>query len=213
MLIGRRPPPVLNNYRSGGFYMTCEMIMHHVIFSHLRKIFWKFHASLSFVRYNSLIPISLPSPFLSKTEGSHNGVHSLGRSAQVSNVKYVGLPLTASSELTFSSPPFSTLLDARVLRALADQKFAHPTLVQATAIPLLLEGKDVLARARTGSGKTAAYLVPAVQKVLELKAVSFATLAHNLPTGYDTRQSRLSGHPRRDPRSHPRACHPGHKFC
>lgn len=80
--------------------------------------------------------------------------------------------LTSSSELTFSSPPFSTLLDARVLRALADLKFAHPTLVQAKAIPLLLEGKDVLARARTGSGKTAAYVVPAVQRVLEAKTVS-----------------------------------------
>ncbi|WOO76722.1 ATP-dependent RNA helicase DBP9 [Vanrija pseudolonga] len=76
------------------------------------------------------------------------------------------------AELTFSSPPFSTLVDARVLRALADLKFAHPTLVQAKAIPLLLEGKDVLARARTGSGKTAAYLVPAVQRVLELKAAT-----------------------------------------
>ena len=59
-----------------------------------------------------------------------------------------------------------------MLRALADLSFAHPTLVQAKAIPLLLEGKDVLARARTGSGKTAAYCVPAVQKVLDLKGVS-----------------------------------------
>jgi hypothetical protein len=58
-----------------------------------------------------------------------------------------------SAELTFSSAPFSTL-DPRVSRALADLSFAHPTLVQAKAIPLLLEGKDVLARARTGSGKT-----------------------------------------------------------
>lgn len=59
-----------------------------------------------------------------------------------------------------------------MLRALADHKFAHPTLVQAKAIPLLLEGKDVLARARTGSGKTAAYAVPALQRVLELKGAS-----------------------------------------
>lgn len=77
-----------------------------------------------------------------------------------------------SADFSFSQPPFSTLIDSRVLVALADQKFAHPTLVQAKAIPLLLEGKDVLARARTGSGKTAAYVVPAVQKILEAKAVS-----------------------------------------
>ncbi|WWC86449.1 ATP-dependent RNA helicase DBP9 [Kwoniella dendrophila CBS 6074] len=74
------------------------------------------------------------------------------------------------NELSFSEPPFSTQLDPRILAALADQKFAHPTLVQAKAIPLLLEGKDVLARARTGSGKTAAYVVPAIQKILEAKA-------------------------------------------
>ncbi|KAK6905901.1 ATP-dependent RNA helicase DBP9 [Kwoniella mangroviensis CBS 8507] len=74
------------------------------------------------------------------------------------------------NELSFSEPPFSTQLDPRILAALADQKFAHPTLVQAKAIPLLLEGKDVLARARTGSGKTAAYVVPAIQRILEAKA-------------------------------------------
>ncbi|ORY29349.1 P-loop containing nucleoside triphosphate hydrolase protein [Naematelia encephala] len=73
------------------------------------------------------------------------------------------------SELTFSHEPFSTL-DPRVLRALADLSFAHPTLVQASAIPLLLEGKDVLAKARTGSGKTAAYAIPAVQRVIEAKS-------------------------------------------
>lgn len=72
--------------------------------------------------------------------------------------------------MTFSDHPFSTL-DPRVLKGLADLQFAHPTLVQATAIPLLLEGKDVLARARTGSGKTGAYCVPIVQKILDAKAV------------------------------------------
>ncbi len=92
------------------------------------------------------------------------------------NLLTIGTPYppNRSSEQTFASPPFSTLLDPRILRALADLKFAHPTLVQAKAIPLLLEGKDVLARARTGSGKTGAYVVPAVQKVLEVKSVSFS---------------------------------------
>lgn len=83
--------------------------------------------------------------------------------------------LTVRSEASFASAPYTTLLDARLLRALADLKFAHPTLVQAKAIPLLLEGKDVLARARTGSGKTGAYSIPAVQKVLEAKDVSCAS--------------------------------------
>ena len=70
---------------------------------------------------------------------------------------------------TFAS--FSNIVDARILRALADMGFARPTLVQAKAIPLALEGKDILARARTGSGKTAAYCVPVVQKILSTKSV------------------------------------------
>ncbi|KDR80606.1 hypothetical protein GALMADRAFT_240942 [Galerina marginata CBS 339.88] len=64
---------------------------------------------------------------------------------------------------------FSHTLDARILRALADSGFARPTLVQAKAIPLALESRDILARARTGSGKTAAYCIPIVQKILSTK--------------------------------------------
>jgi ATP-dependent RNA helicase DDX56/DBP9 len=70
---------------------------------------------------------------------------------------------------TFAS--FSHILDPRILRALADAGFARPTLVQAKAIPLALESRDILARARTGSGKTAAYCVPVVQKILSAKSV------------------------------------------
>lgn len=44
-----------------------------------------------------------------------------------------------------------------------------PTLIQEKAIPLLLEGKDVLVRARTGSGKTAAFSIPIIQKILNHK--------------------------------------------
>ncbi|KAI8913513.1 P-loop containing nucleoside triphosphate hydrolase protein [Gorgonomyces haynaldii] len=57
-------------------------------------------------------------------------------------------------------------LDARILRAIAKLGFKTPTPVQETAIPLGLEGKDILARARTGSGKTAAYIIPMLQKIL-----------------------------------------------
>ncbi|KAJ7770706.1 P-loop containing nucleoside triphosphate hydrolase protein [Mycena metata] len=70
---------------------------------------------------------------------------------------------------TFAS--FSHILDTRILRALADLGFARPTLVQAKAIPLALESRDILARARTGSGKTAVYCVPVVQKMLGAKSV------------------------------------------
>lgn len=71
---------------------------------------------------------------------------------------------------------FSHLLDARILRALADMGFARPTLIQAKSIPLALENKDILARARTGSGKTAAYCIPLVQKILNAKPAVGARL-------------------------------------
>ncbi|XP_035247666.1 probable ATP-dependent RNA helicase DDX56 [Anguilla anguilla] len=60
-------------------------------------------------------------------------------------------------------------LDDRLLKALADLGWAQPTLIQEKAIPLALDGKDLLARARTGSGKTAAYAVPIIQRILTSK--------------------------------------------
>jgi hypothetical protein len=63
-------------------------------------------------------------------------------------------------------------LDARLLQAVAREKFSKPTLVQARAIPEALAGKDILARAKTGSGKTAAYALPILQSILRDKTVS-----------------------------------------
>ncbi|XP_059894897.1 probable ATP-dependent RNA helicase DDX56 [Gadus macrocephalus] len=60
-------------------------------------------------------------------------------------------------------------IDDRLLKAIADLGWAQPTLIQEKAIPLALEGKDILARARTGSGKTAAYAVPVIQHILASK--------------------------------------------
>ncbi|KAM5274642.1 putative ATP-dependent RNA helicase DDX56 isoform 1-T1 [Ctenodactylus gundi] len=61
-------------------------------------------------------------------------------------------------------------LDPRLLQAVADLGWSRPTLIQEKAIPLALEGKDLLARARTGSGKTAAYAIPMLQLMLHRKA-------------------------------------------
>ena len=52
---------------------------------------------------------------------------------------------------------------------MAKLKWLKPTLVQEKAIPLALDGKDLLLRARTGSGKTAACVVPIVHQILQLK--------------------------------------------
>ncbi|KAH8503609.1 hypothetical protein Peur_067335 [Populus x canadensis] len=59
-------------------------------------------------------------------------------------------------------------LDPRLIRALNKKEIsiAEPTPIQRAAIPLILQGKDVVARAKTGSGKTLAYLLPLLQKLL-----------------------------------------------
>lgn len=54
-------------------------------------------------------------------------------------------------------------LSAELLRALADQGYSKPTPVQRQAIPVILEGKDVLAGAQTGTGKTAGFALPLLQ--------------------------------------------------
>lgn len=60
-------------------------------------------------------------------------------------------------------------LESRLLQAITKQNFQTPTPVQQKAIPLALEGRDVLARAKTGSGKTAAYLLPILHSILKKK--------------------------------------------
>ena len=63
--------------------------------------------------------------------------------------------------------PFSGLgLDPALLRATRELGFTRPTPVQKDAIPPALAGRDVLACAMTGSGKTAAFLLPIVQRLL-----------------------------------------------
>ena len=73
-------------------------------------------------------------------------------------------------EVTFTSLG----LDPRLLQAIAKQSFLAPTPVQANAIPLALDGRDVLARAKTGSGKTAAYILPILHSILKRKLVCLA---------------------------------------
>lgn len=60
-------------------------------------------------------------------------------------------------------------LDDRILKAIAKLGWLEPTPIQEQTISPFLEGKDVLIRARTGSGKTAAFAIPIIQKILTNK--------------------------------------------
>uniref|UniRef100_F1L025 RNA helicase n=1 Tax=Ascaris suum TaxID=6253 RepID=F1L025_ASCSU len=63
-------------------------------------------------------------------------------------------------------------LDERLLKAIGELGWEKPTQIQQTMIPLALEGKNITARARTGSGKTAAFMLPIIQKLLHLTSMS-----------------------------------------
>ncbi len=56
-------------------------------------------------------------------------------------------------------------LSPELLRAVAHEGYTEPTPVQAQAIPLVLAGRDVLAGAQTGTGKTAAFVLPMLQRL------------------------------------------------
>jgi ATP-dependent RNA helicase RhlE len=76
---------------------------------------------------------------------------------------------------------FTTLgLADGLLRAVADEGYSVPTPIQARAIPEILAGRDLLAAAQTGTGKTAAFTLPLLQK-----------LAANAPAGGQPRRIRV----------------------
>jgi len=72
----------------------------------------------------------------------------------------------------FSELSISSSLKDRLLAA----RFTTPTPVQSAAIPQALEGKDVLATAQTGTGKTLAFLIPVIEKLLTQHKPGIATL-------------------------------------
>lgn len=59
-------------------------------------------------------------------------------------------------------------LDNRLLRAISEHGYSSPTPIQAKAIPSILAGHDLLAAAQTGTGKTAAFTLPLLQRLIEI---------------------------------------------
>ncbi len=71
-----------------------------------------------------------------------------------------------------TAPAFTTLgLNPAILKAVQDSGYTTPTPVQAQAIPEILAGHDIMASAQTGTGKTAAFILPALHRIAQPPAV------------------------------------------
>ncbi|MDB5965130.1 MAG: box helicase-like protein [Polaromonas sp.] len=72
--------------------------------------------------------------------------------------------------MPFSALGFSSAVLPALAQALEDKGYTAPTPIQAAAIPVILQGRDVVASAQTGSGKTAAFALPLLQQFAEAPA-------------------------------------------
>lgn len=69
-------------------------------------------------------------------------------------------------------------LAPEILQALSDQGYIHPTPIQAAAIPVVLQGRDVMGAAQTGTGKTAGFSLPIIQLLLATASSSASPARH-----------------------------------
>src|SRR5688500_15977197 len=78
-----------------------------------------------------------------------------------------------------AGPRFDTLaLDAKLLAAVVDSGYTSMTPIQARAIPIVLDGRDVMGAAQTGTGKTAAFTLPLLQRMLAHENASTSPARH-----------------------------------
>ncbi|KAK7208109.1 P-loop containing nucleoside triphosphate hydrolase protein [Myxozyma melibiosi] len=81
--------------------------------------------------------------------------------------KFFAAPVKPDPKKLAAHKQFHTLNISRpILRAIAALGYAAPTPVQSAVIPIALSGKDIVAGAVTGSGKTAAYMIPVLERLL-----------------------------------------------
>ncbi len=78
-----------------------------------------------------------------------------------------------------AKPEFASLnLDAQILRAIEEEGYTEPTPIQSQAIPQVLAGRDLMAMAQTGTGKTAAFTLPLLQRLLPYANSSASPARH-----------------------------------
>lgn len=86
--------------------------------------------------------------------------------------------MDASEKLNLETTFDSLDLHPTLLKALTEAGYTQPTPIQAQAIPVVLEGRDLMAGAQTGTGKTAAFSLPLLQTLLPLASTSTSPAKH-----------------------------------
>ena len=93
--------------------------------------------------------------------------------------RFRGQASRADFQETDISTSFESLgLLPELLRAVTEQGYTTPTPIQAQAIPVVLSGQDLLAAAQTGTGKTAGFVLPLLQRLAPMATKSFSPALH-----------------------------------
>lgn len=109
----------------------------------------------------------------SKSRPSDPGSRSRANGASRSGIpkqsnSFAEIPVAEPRPASDTPTQFQDLgLNRKLCSALAESKYSVPTPIQESAIPLVLEGKDLLGCAHTGTGKTAAFALPILQRIME----------------------------------------------
>ncbi len=90
-------------------------------------------------------------------------------------------------------------LNEALLKALNASGYTEPTPVQAQAIPAAIEGRDLMVSSQTGSGKTAAFMLPALHRFATQERPAFATPRRTANQEHQSARSRGNGRPRFQP--------------
>jgi superfamily II DNA/RNA helicase len=94
------------------------------------------------------------------------------------NEGYIIIPTVSNKSKTFEE----LRLIRPLLKAIDELNYKMPTPIQQIAVPVILSGKDVVASSITGSGKTAAFLLPILQRYYNVAPVGYIRALIVTPT-------------------------------
>ncbi len=110
--------------------------------------------------------VSLSAGHAAGSAASHSAAHAAGSPASAP-ANLPGNSISINSKSQPASLSFQGFgLAEPLLRGLAASGFVQPTEIQSQALPMALQGRDLMASAQTGTGKTAAFVLPALQRLL-----------------------------------------------